>query len=116
MQDERRAANYAAPLAAVVIKIPNIVLGKLPLNAMVTTYLGPIDFLKEEGLSVEIMRSQVGPAINQAMCRYCRRTRTRDDQHSLGPRRDGSKRFRRGTSQGLQEAAREIAAGMDNER
>jgi hypothetical protein len=70
MQDERRAANYAAPLPAVVIKIPNIVLGKLPLNAMVTTYLGPIDFLKEEGLSVEIMPSQAGPAINQAICRY----------------------------------------------
>jgi hypothetical protein len=70
MQDERRAANYAAPLPAVVIKIPNIVLGKLPLNAMVTTYLGPIDFLREEGLSVEIMPSQAGPAINQAMCRY----------------------------------------------
>jgi NitT/TauT family transport system substrate-binding protein len=46
---------------------PKIVLGKLPLNAMVTTYLGEIDFFKEEGLTIEIAPSQAGPAINQAM-------------------------------------------------
>jgi ABC-type nitrate/sulfonate/bicarbonate transport system substrate-binding protein len=46
---------------------PKIVLGKLPLNAMVTTYLGDIDFFKEEGLTIDIAPSQAGPAINQAM-------------------------------------------------
>jgi ABC-type nitrate/sulfonate/bicarbonate transport system substrate-binding protein len=53
--------------AAAAETAPKIVLGKLPLNAMVTTYLGPIDFFKEEGLSVEITASQAGPAINQAI-------------------------------------------------
>jgi NitT/TauT family transport system substrate-binding protein len=46
---------------------PKIVLAKLPLNAMVTTYLGDIDFFKEEGLAIEISASQAGPAINQAL-------------------------------------------------
>jgi ABC-type nitrate/sulfonate/bicarbonate transport system substrate-binding protein len=46
---------------------PKIVLAKLPLNAMVTTYLGDIDFFKEEGLAIEISASQTGPAINQAL-------------------------------------------------
>jgi NitT/TauT family transport system substrate-binding protein len=46
---------------------PKIVLAKLPLNAMVTTYLGDIDFFKEEGLAIEIAASQAGPAINQAL-------------------------------------------------
>jgi ABC-type nitrate/sulfonate/bicarbonate transport system substrate-binding protein len=46
---------------------PKIVLAKLPLNAMVTSYLGDIDFFKEEGLAIEISASQAGPAINQAL-------------------------------------------------
>lgn len=54
-------------LPAAVHSGPKIVLGKLPLNAMVTTYLGDIDFFQEEGLTIEIVPSQAGPAINQAM-------------------------------------------------
>jgi NitT/TauT family transport system substrate-binding protein len=46
---------------------PKIVIGTLPINAMLTSYVGPVDFFKEEGLSVELARSQAGPAINQAM-------------------------------------------------
>jgi ABC-type nitrate/sulfonate/bicarbonate transport system substrate-binding protein len=53
--------------AAAAESVPKIVLGKLPLNAMVTTYLGPVDFFKDEGLSVEILPGQAGPAINQAI-------------------------------------------------
>jgi ABC-type nitrate/sulfonate/bicarbonate transport system substrate-binding protein len=57
----------ALDLPAAAQSGPKIVLGKLPLNAMVTTYLGDIDFFKDEGLTVEIVPSQAGPAINQAI-------------------------------------------------
>jgi ABC-type nitrate/sulfonate/bicarbonate transport system substrate-binding protein len=54
-------------LPAAAQGVPKIVLAKLPLNAMVTTYLGDIDFFKEEGLDIEISASQAKPAINQAL-------------------------------------------------
>jgi ABC-type nitrate/sulfonate/bicarbonate transport system substrate-binding protein len=59
------ARTLGLPVAAQ--SAPKIVLAKLPLNAMVTTYLGDIDFFKEEGLAIEISTAQAGPAINQAL-------------------------------------------------
>jgi ABC-type nitrate/sulfonate/bicarbonate transport system substrate-binding protein len=44
-----------------------IVLGSLPINPLIATYVGPADFFKEEGLSIEITRFQAGPAMLQGV-------------------------------------------------
>jgi ABC-type nitrate/sulfonate/bicarbonate transport system substrate-binding protein len=44
-----------------------IVLGTIPINALLAPYFGGGDYFGEEGLAVEIVRSQAGPAMMQGM-------------------------------------------------
>jgi ABC-type nitrate/sulfonate/bicarbonate transport system substrate-binding protein len=46
---------------------PKFVIGTIPINALVASYVGAVDFFKEEGLDVEITRFQAGPSITQGM-------------------------------------------------
>jgi ABC-type nitrate/sulfonate/bicarbonate transport system substrate-binding protein len=43
------------------------VIGSQPINPLICSYVGAVDFFKDEGLSAEITRFQNGPAMNQAM-------------------------------------------------
>jgi ABC-type nitrate/sulfonate/bicarbonate transport system substrate-binding protein len=43
------------------------VIGSQPINPVICSYIGMVDFFKEEGLNAEITRFQSGPAINQAI-------------------------------------------------
>jgi len=43
------------------------VIGSQPINPLICSYIGAVDFFKDEGLSAEITRFQNGPAMNQAI-------------------------------------------------
>jgi sulfonate transport system substrate-binding protein len=43
------------------------VIGSQPINPLICSYVGAVDFFKDEGLNAEITRFQNGPAMNQAM-------------------------------------------------
>ena len=43
------------------------VIGSQPINLVICSYIGVVDFFNEEGLNAEITRFQSGPAINQAI-------------------------------------------------
>jgi ABC-type nitrate/sulfonate/bicarbonate transport system substrate-binding protein len=43
------------------------VIGSQPINPLICSYIGMVDFFKEEGLNAEITRFQSGPAMNQAI-------------------------------------------------
>jgi ABC-type nitrate/sulfonate/bicarbonate transport system substrate-binding protein len=43
------------------------VIGSIPINALIASYVGTVDFFKSEGLSAEITRFQTGPAMIQAL-------------------------------------------------
>src|ERR1700732_4810 len=43
------------------------VIGSQPINPLICSYVGAVDFFKDEGLNAEITRFQHGPAMNEAM-------------------------------------------------
>ena len=43
------------------------IIGSQPINPLICSYIGDVDFFKDEGLSAEITRFQNGPAMNQAI-------------------------------------------------
>jgi NitT/TauT family transport system substrate-binding protein len=43
------------------------VIGSIPINALIASYVGTVDFFKSEGLSAEVTRFQTGPAMMQAL-------------------------------------------------
>src|SRR5712671_5570760 len=43
------------------------VIGSQPINPLICSYIGAVDFFKDEGLSAEVTQFQNGPAMNQAI-------------------------------------------------
>jgi NitT/TauT family transport system substrate-binding protein len=51
-----------------VAQVPQkFVIGSQPINPLICSYIGAVDFFKDEGLSAEVTRFQNGPAMNQAI-------------------------------------------------
>lgn len=48
-----------------VAQVPQkFVIGSQPINPLICSYIGAVDFFKDEGLSAEVTRFQNGPAMN----------------------------------------------------
>ena len=51
-----------------VAQVPQkFVIGSQPINPLICSYIGAVDFFRDEGLSAEVTRFQNGPAMNQAI-------------------------------------------------